>query len=394
MYKVSAKNKEQLKEGYPVSTAIVENRDITASVNVNGHVYIERSASLKPEGKVYIAKQHVVLGQTVKKGDLLMEMDTKALKKRLERKILSLEIEKERLKQYKQEGDIEISNVLKSSKIDYLSAEDKYVASKALLASGAISQQAFQDNKDIFEKAKMTYEKAKNDFKTNSNSTKIKIQELTIKSTVNEISDLEEEIQKKNIVSPFDGVVTQINFKENELFDESNTLVQVQDFNSRVIKALIPESDINKLDLGQEVTVTSNALKGKVFKGQIMSIAPGTMKKSGKNIAYTEVVIQLEEFDKGLKEGFMVNLSIVTADKKGVLSVNSDALSTDIDGHTTVTKVTEDGSEEKIVIQTGTENLMYTEIVDGDIKAGDHVLISSGAMSEENQLEEDMDIGF
>jgi len=394
LYKVKSSNAKGFDEMAMTSTTTIEKRDICSSVNVNGNVYVERSASLKPEGKAYVIKKHVSLGQVVKKGDLLMEMDDKSLRKSLDRKKLSLEIDKERLKQYQQEGNVEISNALKSAELDYKSAKEAYNAADKLFASGAVSKKAYQRDRDAFEKTELAFNKAKNDFKTNSNSTKIKIQELTIKSTQNEIDDLEEKISKKKIVSPFDGIVTQINFKENELYDESKVLIQVQDLESRVIKALVPESDINKLLVGQDVQVTANALKGKIIKGNVESIAPGTIKKEGKNIAYTEIIVKSKVFDEGLKEGFMTNLSIVTADKKSVLSVSTDALSTDIDGNITLTLQDGVGGQRKEVVKIGAESLMYTEILEGNVKEGDSVLVPNGTSGSGEAGEEEMDMGM
>jgi len=394
LYKVKSSNAKGFDEMAMTSTTTIEKRDICSSVNVNGNVYVERSASLKPEGKAYVIKKHVSLGQVVKKGDLLMEMDDKSLRKSLDRKKLSLEIDKERLKQYQQEGNVEISNALKSAELDYKSAKEAYNAADKLFASGAVSKKAYQRDRDAFEKTELAFNKAKNDFKTNSNSTKIKIQELTIKSTQNEIDDLEEKISKKKIVSPFDGIVTQINFKENELYDESKVLIQVQDLESRVIKALVPESDINKLLVGQDVQVTANALKGKIIKGNVESTAPGTIKKEGKNIAYTEIIVKSKVFDEGLKEGFMTNLSIVTADKKSVLSVSTDALSTDIDGNITLTLQDGVGGQRKEVVKIGAESLMYTEILEGNVKEGDSVLVPNGTSGSGEAGEEEMDMGM
>lgn len=395
VYKMTANKNVYAQEGLESVTTHIQKRDISSTVNVSGNVFVDKSTALKPEGKDYVNKLHVKLGQAVKKGELLVEIDSKELEKSLERKLLNLDIERERLKQYQIEGTIEVDNELKNAEIDLKAAEKKYEVNAALYQAGSVSENDYNTSKDAYLKAKMTYDKAKNAVSSNSGVNKIKIQALTVKSTENEIEDLKEKIAKKRIVSPFDGVVSAINYKENELYDESKDLIKVQDMESRMIKTLIPESDINKLTLNQSVVVTSNALKGVVMQGKITSISPGTIKKDGKNIAYTEVIVKLNELPNGLKEGFMVNLSILTADKKDVLTVESEALSTDIDGNMMLTKLTSDGIEEKIIVKTGVESLMYTELLEGDIKENDTVLMNPGNMGldSESYMEESM-MGF
>jgi multidrug resistance efflux pump len=388
MYKMKSIGDAYASEPLVLNTTTIQKRDISSTVNVSGNVYVDKSTSLKPEGKGYVNKLHVVLGQKVKKGEVLVEIDSKELEKSLERKLLNLDIEKERLKQYRIEGTLETDNALKNADIDLKAAEEKYNSNKALYDSGAISERDFKTSEDNYHKAKMSYDKAKNAMKSNSGVNRIKIQELTVKSAESEIEDLREKIAKKKIISPFDGIVSLVNFKENELYDESKLLIKVQNMDSRMIKTLIPESDINKLNLNQKVTVTSNALKGTAMEGIISSISPSTIKKDGKKIAYTEVIVTLKELPEGLREGFMVNLSILTADKKGVLSVESEALSTDIDGNMTLTKQGADGSEEKVIVKIGAESLMYTEILEGNITENDTIILNSAGSEDSGYMEE------
>ncbi len=358
-------------------TAVVEKMDVASNVYASGNVQITESRKLKPEGKGFVTAMHVGVGDKVEKGQLLAEIDVSELNKSLERKNINLEIQKESLNQILLEGESAQKSTLKKALLDFERAKDKLAADKALKQAGSISETTYQAAVDSFEKEKLNLASAQRAVENSNFSSRVKTQKLNIRLIEIEIEDIQQKIEKRRIVSPFEGVVTEINFKKNELYNETTHLLKVQNMNSREIKSLISEAEINKLQVGQKVLVTANSIKGEQKEGTIESISPSTTKKEGKKQAYTEIRVSLHDPENRLRDGFMVNLKIETKTAVNVHAVSFEAVSRSLDGSASVTKMKADGTTEKIPVTLGVEGDVYVELISDKIQEGDELIIES-----------------
>ena len=79
-------------------------------------------------------------------------------------------------------------------------------------------------------------------------------------------------LEKCSLVSPVDGIVTTLNVKNGDLVSSGMPAVVVTDVTNPSITCNIKETDLDKVDLGQEVTIKLSAYEGQEFKGKITNI--------------------------------------------------------------------------------------------------------------------------
>ena len=371
-----------------LSTAKVEEMTIISNVYASGNVNIKESRSLQPADKGLVTTMNVAVGDQVKSGQVLAEIDSAELQQSLDRKQISLEIEKESLRQTELQGNSDDVATLKKSTMAYENAKKKYESNKLLFESGSVSESTYLDSKSNFEQAQIDLESAQKSVSNSSLKSKLKTHKLNIQLIESEIKEIESKIAKLKIVSPINGTVTIINYKEGETFDSTKDLIVVQNFETKEIKALISEGEINKLSLDQPVKITANSIKGQTLTGKVKAIAPGTIKQDGKNQAYTEIIVALDENTSQLKDGFLVNMTIETQKVENAKGVSFAAVSRNLDGKSTVTKLSEDGSTLVVPVEIGTEGDVNVEIISDQIQVGDELLIDSPDELAPSALEE------
>jgi HlyD family secretion protein len=133
----------------------------------------------------------------------------------------------------------------------------------------------------------------------------------------------------------------------------------------------LSENDVAKVQLGQPVDLTIDALKDWKAQGTVSYIAPSAETSNG--VVTYAVRVSFPDGDARVKVGMTANLTIVTAKKDGVLLVPNTALLPKGAGHVVQVLNTDGKTTREVDVQTGLTDGANTEIV-GGLKAGDKVV--------------------
>ena len=189
------------------------------------------------------------------------------------------------------------------------------------------------------------------------------------------------------IVSPVEGIVVSRNVDVGQTVAASfqtPTLFSIaQDLTKMQIDANVDESDIGNIKVRQDVEFIVDAYPDITFKGSVWQVrnAPITVQ----NVVTYDVVIQVANPELKLKPGMTANVSIITAIKKDVLKIPNAALRFSLSekGVQTPEKkgpgiwILEKEQPMRIPVSTGISDGNYTELVSGEIREGQEVIIES-----------------
>jgi HlyD family secretion protein len=189
------------------------------------------------------------------------------------------------------------------------------------------------------------------------------------------------------IVSPVEGIVVSRNVDVGQTVAASfqtPTLFSIaQDLTKMQIDANVDESDIGNIKVGQDVGFIVDAYPDITFKGSVWQVrnAPITVE----NVVTYDVVIQVSNPDLKLKPGMTANVSIIVAIKKDVLKIPNAALRFRLaeKGVQTPEKkvpgiwISEKGQAMRVPVSTGISDGSYTELVSGDLREGQEVIVES-----------------
>ena len=322
-----------------IPTAIAERKDIRFSVKAAGEIGPAEQVSVRPEINGKIDALPVDLGDRVKKGDLLVQLDDKELQQ--QRASLVTEIERAKLQQTQ--------------------AERNFKRAKELHESNLISQ-------EVFENTKTDYDLARN----------------AVERSQRELDIVDERLTRTKITAPFDCTILTRPVSIGQAvsgsggFNSGTEVLTIADLNSMVINAHINQADVTRLHSDQLVDVAVEAVPGLTLTGRVERIAPqATIKNNIKGFA---VRILLKDVGDKVRPGMTANITIPVSSADNVLAVPLAAVFTDRDPDTgeneryVYVQDKQSGSYERRDVRVGVSDLFHAEIEDG-LQPGEVVLL-------------------
>jgi HlyD family secretion protein len=143
------------------------------------------------------------------------------------------------------------------------------------------------------------------------------------------------------------------------------------DVHSFQVVAPISEADAARVDSGQPVKVTFDAIPGLSIPGEVLAVQPvATLIQDVTNYLVT---VNLDNVDSRLKAGMTARAAVAVGEVKDVLAVPSIAIQHS-GNHSYVVVIHRDGTQSKVEITTGLVGDTTTQVLSG-VSEGDHVLL-------------------
>ncbi len=184
--------------------------------------------------------------------------------------------------------------------------------------------------------------------------------------------------------APFAGTVVQVLKSEGEYVEtgkDTSALVRIDDLSQIFVEADVPEIELVKLRLGQEVLIKASALISRSYKGVIKQIALAAKEKKdwGKSTVEFPVRIEVTDRDESIRPGMSVMIDIIAARKPGVLTLRHEFIYKEGEKH--FVRLT-DGSRREIRI--GLQNEETVEVLEGlkegeEVRQADFLVTGNGA---------------
>jgi RND family efflux transporter MFP subunit len=271
-------------------TAKVERRNLDFTVEVIGDLRPSVQVDVKAEVSGKIRKIYVDVGQSVKRGTLLLELDDSDLV--TERDSTSIEIAGAKLQ-------------LSKAAVNARRAQE-------LLAGDLVSRQEAENLKLDADIAANLLERA-----------------------TKRLQSVEDKITKTRIASPIDGVVTTLPVVEGQVVvggpsvSTGTLLMTLANLTDMLISTHVNQMDVTRMKEGQAVEVTVDAFEGTKLGGKIQLVAPiATVKNNIKGFA---VDILVTSQDRRIRPGMSASVRIPISQAKGVLSLPIEAVFRDGD---------------------------------------------------------------
>jgi HlyD family secretion protein len=181
------------------------------------------------------------------------------------------------------------------------------------------------------------------------------------------------DLQNATLVAPFDGVITEVNVKVGAV-SGSGIAIELADVRQYHIDVLIDETEIAGVQVGQSAVATFDALPEVQVAGQVARIdLAGTISQGVVNY---KVRIDLEPTTAALRLDMTASIRIQGEEHADVLAVPAAAVKADDQG--SYVWVAEGGQSRRVAVQTGLTLDDLTE-VQGDLQAGQEIYIGEPA---------------
>ena len=204
------------------------------------------------------------------------------------------------------------------------------------------------------------------------------------------------DLDHTNIKAPVDGVVVSRNVDVGQTVAASlaapTLFLIAQDLTKMQVDTNVSEADVGRVRVNQPATFTVDAYPGQVFRGNVTSIRKAPI--NVQNVITYDAVIGVSNPDLKLFPGMTANVKILVNQRLNVLRVSNAALRYHPASGTAVAAsgagarkgvapekavwiLDTDDKPQRVVVTTGESDGTYTEIVTGNLKDGDRVIVAA-----------------
>jgi len=315
-----------------VQVETLQDREMIGNLVMPGQVEADEIQFVSSLVSGQIEALHAEVGDLVEAGELLVEIDDEFVRL--------------------QKAQADIGNSMYNLSLE--SAKRSYERTKTLFESGSSTQAQYDAATDMLAKAKLDYSSGRNN-----------------------VSQINYQLNHMDIEAPISGVVSAKLQNVGGSVGPGTPVYEIVNISEVIVEAGVTESDINRIQNGQVVSVDLPAA-GLLVEGIIEGVGP----VPGDGGTYP-IRVRIENEEGIIKPGMYAELKIETETAKLVLSVPKVAVMHE-SGDDYV-YVESDGMAEKRVIQKGVAFDEYFEVLSG-LQNDEQVIVLGQAYLDEGDV--------
>lgn len=347
-------------------TVFVERGDVEQTVLASGALLANSVTSLGAEVSGRIETLSVRLGDVVKKGDPIAEIDS-----------------------VNQQNAVKSAEASLANMRAQLSAKqaDLKTAQAALERADKLKQQNLLSDADLLtaQAALASAEAAIAGLEAQISQSELAVESAAL------------DLERTKITAPVDGTIVAVLVTEGQSVNAAQsapTIVKIADLDTMLIKAQISEADITRVTPGQNATFTVLGDPRTRIKATLLSVEPApdaittsdTGLSTSDNAVYYNGLFSVANPDHALRIAMTAQVTIVINERRGVLTLPASALGTA--GRDGLYRVgvfdPASGKVRPAEVRVGLNNNITAEIVEG-LAEGDRVVAGANVLGANRQ---------
>jgi len=183
---------------------------------------------------------------------------------------------------------------------------------------------------------------------------------------------LEATIKQGRLEAPFAGTVTIVNSKPGDQTNPGAVAIRIDDLSRLLVDVQVTEVDINSITPGQPVTLSFDAILDETYNGTVVDV--GQVGTTVQGLVNFDVTVELTDADQRVRPGMTAAVNIQIAKIENVLLVPNRAVR--LRNGDRVVYILKANIPTPVVIKIGATSDVNSEILEGDVKAGDIVVLN------------------
>lgn len=282
-----------------VAAEEVLGRDIVEQVSASGRVTPRTKVDITSEVSGKIIRLAVKEGDDVRTGQLLIVLDTVQLRSDVDQALYNVN---------------EVNARLSGANAALENSKEEFDRQQSLFDRTLTSETAYKN-------AKFAYLDSKAQFEA---------WEAQAKQAEFRYGKALDNLRKARIVAPMTGVVTFVDCEEGEIapaqtaFTQGKTLLTVSDLSVFEVEVEVDETEINKVNMGQKVSIEVDAFPDTTFPGEVVEIGnTASVARAGTQDQATNFYVKVVFKDSNVrvKPGMSATVDIISNERDGALSV-------------------------------------------------------------------------
>jgi RND family efflux transporter MFP subunit len=346
-----------------VETAKVETRELQRSVEAVGTLDPNEEVTISNQVEGVVEKVFVDLGDAVKMGEVIAQLDTRELELNVHQQEAALQQELARvgLTDPNAAFDDNKTSQVRQAEAAFADAKIKLDRTKKLAESGVIAQQQLDAQQAQYDGADATLRSAR---ETVGNI------RASIAARKASVALAQKKLADAKIVAPLAGFIKERPAAAGQFLRANSPVVTIVQNSPLKLHADVAETAVAYVRVGRPVRFHVDAFPEREFEGKITRVSP-TVDQQSRTLKLEALV---GNGDGALRPGFFARVTIQTDRKDQVLVVPSDSLM-NVSGIEKVF-VIDNGKIAERIVRSGARFGSEVEIVYG-VKAGDLIAKSN-----------------
>ena len=364
-----------------VETAIAESRELPSYLEATGNLTGDEQSDVAAVVGGRIAEVKFDIGSFVKKGDLLVKLDSKDAEIRLDQAKRAVDQALANLRQTQSrlgvsDGEvfeIERFSQVRSTKAQLELAEKELTRATRLRESGDVSQATLDLRRSQRDALLGQLDEARSNAAVAIKA--IETARAAVVSAQTQVAAAEKFLSDMRILSPISGYVSERNADVGEFISPNvpnSKLATIVRTNTLRMRLEIPEQALAGVSRGQSVVIQVGSYPERQFAGRIVRMSPVINTVSRLLIAEAEI----DNSEGLLKPGQFATARITQSRTSTAVMIPSNAVRTD--GNVSKVFVVKDGVINERIVQLGLIEADFIEIKQG---VGSNELVAVGKLS-------------
>jgi HlyD family secretion protein len=310
----------------PSVTAVTPMREnLVSSISSNGKVEPIAPYVIRAQLDTFVEKVRATEGQTVKKGQVILELDVKDAAAKLSEAKGKLLRAQDDLRAARAGGRTDdaarVAGDLAKAQAERDRLQKNHAVLLRLIAQQAATQDELAANDLALTKAQAEVTRlaaAKQEF---DRSVKLDTgqAELHVQQIQNEVAALDEKVRQGRIAAPVDGTLYSLPVKAGDYVRLGELLAEMADLHKVRVRAFIDEPELGALEANEPVKITWDALPSKTWVGKTEIIPKQVVPHGTRSVGELLCAVNNDKLE--LLPNINVNVRINSRERIGVLSV-------------------------------------------------------------------------
>lgn len=366
--------------GPAVAVDIVRRGELVQTVVATGHVENRFRVDIGSRITGTVAEVLVEEGQSVVKGEVLIELESRELKAAVSQAEGAVAQAQARLRQLQEVTLPAAKQTLAQGNANLRNAQQTYDRTAQLAAKGAATSAALDQARKDLDVARTVARIAELQvFTSGPRGSDYVLAETQLKQSEASLESAQARLKDASIIAPRDGVIISRNAERGAVVQPGKSLLVLSPAGETQLVLQIDERNIGQIKLGQKALASADAFPNQTFPAVVSYISPGVDLAR----ASVEVKLNVPQPPDYLRQDMTVSVDIEVARRKDTLIVGRRDIYDILSGSPWI-MVVRNGRAQKQTVQLGIEGTTTVEILKGASQGEMVVPASSGVKTEQH----------
>jgi HlyD family secretion protein len=257
------------------------------------------------------------------------------------------------------------------------SAISKYSAAKQIMETALANYNYAKSYPDVLDQAEMEANYALalskvNDAQREYDRLKAGADPQDVEAARARVAATEATLKMAYLEAPFSGTVTTANLKVGDQVTATTLGFRIDDLSHMYADIQVTEVDINRISIGQNATLTFDAIPGKDYKAKVTDV--GSVGTTVSGVVNFNVTVEIIDADAQVKPGMTAAVNIIVNQLDNILVIQNRSVRLK-DGKRVI-YILKNNVPTPVNVTIGASSDTTSELLSGDVKEGDPIILN------------------